>query len=91
MFRRSPYLDGLPVLSPRREQLTRYHLRRARRESHLCTAEVAALCLELAGEARAARALDAWLDLFIAHYTDAKSHRPPRVADEVHARVAAYL
>ena len=91
MFRHSPYLEGLPVLSPRSEQLSRYQLRRARREAHLCTAEVAALCLELAGEVRAASALDAWLDLFIAHYTDAKSHRPSRVADEMHARVAAYL
>ena len=64
---------------PEREQLSRYRLRRSKRDEHLCTAEVAALCLELAGEPRAAQALDAWLDLFTEHYLSAK-HR--RVLDE---------
>ena len=79
MFRKSPYLNRFPVLSLRPEQLSRYRLRRSKRDEHLCTAEVAALCLELAGEPRAAQALDAWLDLFTEHYLSAK-HR--RVLDE---------
>ncbi len=54
MFRKSPYLDHLPVLSLQPEQLSRYRLRRSRREDHLCTSEVAALCLALAGEPHAA-------------------------------------
>ncbi len=76
MFRKSPYLDNLPVLSLRPEQLSRYRLRRSRRDDHLCTAEVAALCLELAGEIRAAEALDAWFELFSERYLGAKHQRP---------------
>ena len=45
MFRKSPYLDSLPVLSLQAEQLSRYKLRRSKRDDHFCTAEVAALCL----------------------------------------------
>ena len=44
MFRKSPYLDGLPVLSLQPEALSRYRLRRSKRGDHLCTAEVAAPC-----------------------------------------------
>lgn len=50
MFRKSPYLNHLPVLSLQPEQLSRYHLRRSTRMDHFCTSEVGALCLELAGE-----------------------------------------
>ncbi|MFZ0153855.1 tRNA-uridine aminocarboxypropyltransferase, partial [Pseudomonas sp.] len=58
MFRKSPYLDRFPVLSLQPEQLSRYRLRRSKRDDHFCTAEVAAMCLELAGDQRAAEALD---------------------------------
>ena len=59
MFRKSPYLDHLPVLSLQPEQLSRYRLRRSKREDHFCTSEVAALCMALAGEPRAAQTLEA--------------------------------
>jgi len=55
MFRKSPYLDRFPVLSLQPEQISRYRLRRSRREDHFCTSEVGALCLELAGEIPALR------------------------------------
>lgn len=55
MFRKSPYLEHLPVLSLSSEKLSRYKLRRSKRDDHFCTAEVAALCLELAGMSRSAR------------------------------------
>lgn len=89
MFRKSPYLDGLPVLGLRPDQLSRYGLRRSCRGEHLCTAEVAALCLELAGEQQAATALDDWLDLFSEHYLAAKHHRALDGNDERHRRLAA--
>ncbi len=87
MFRKSPYLDGLPVLGLQPEHVSRYRLRRAKRAEHLCTAEVAALCLHLAGEELAAQALDAWLDVFVAHSMDARNNRPPTPAGEAHARL----
>ncbi len=59
MFRKSPYLDALPVLSLQPEQLSRYRLRRSTRADHLCTAEVAALCLALAGDVQASAVLEA--------------------------------
>ena len=43
MFRKSPHLDRLPVLSLHPEQLSRYQLRRSWHEHHFCTSEVAAL------------------------------------------------
>jgi DTW domain-containing protein YfiP len=76
MFRKSPYLDRLPVLSLAPEEISRYRLRRSRRDDHFCTAEVAALCLGLAGETVAADTLDGWLDLFSAHYLAAKRGLP---------------
>lgn len=91
MFRKSPYLDSLPVLSLQPEQLSRYRLRRSKRDDHLCTSEVAALCLELAGEQRAGAALDAYLEVFTAHYLGAKYQRAVDPEDEIHQRLAAYL
>ncbi|MEN0106052.1 MAG: tRNA-uridine aminocarboxypropyltransferase [Pseudomonas sp.] len=91
MFRKSPYLDKFPVLSLQPEQLSRYRLRRSKRDDHLCTSEVAALCLELAGEPRAGAALDAYLDVFTAHYLGAKFQRPVDPQDDVHRRMAEFL
>lgn len=87
MFRKSPYLDHLPVLSLKPEQVSRYKLRRSRREDHFCTAEVAALCLELAGDALAAQTLEAYLDVFSLHYLQAREQRPVNLTDSVHQRL----
>ena len=87
-FRRSPTLDRFPVLSLQPEQLSRYRLRSAWHEHHFCTAEVAALCLELAGDTLAAQTLQAWLDVFSARYLCAKQSVPPDADDETHRRLA---
>ena len=84
MFRKSPYLDHLPVLSLQSEQLSRYRLRRARRADHFCTSEVAALCLELAGEPHAAQTLEAYLDVFTSHYLLARQQLPVDGEDAAH-------
>ena len=76
MFRKSPYLDALPVLSLQPAQISRYQLRRSRRDDHFCTSEVAALCLELAGEPHAAQTLEAYLDVYTHHYLQAKQQLP---------------
>ncbi|UTW08725.1 tRNA-uridine aminocarboxypropyltransferase [Pseudomonas benzenivorans] len=91
MFRKSPYLDHLPVLSFKPEQLSRYRLRRSTRGDHLCTAEVAALCLELAGDQRAGDALGAYLDVFSQHYLAAKGQRAIDPDDPLHQRLRAFL
>ena len=76
MLRRSPYLDALPVLSLQPAQVSQYLLRRSRRTDHFCTSEVAALCLDLAGDTSAASALEVYLDVFTHHYLQARNQRP---------------
>jgi len=87
MFRKSPYLDHLPVLSLQPEQLSNYRLRRSRRDEHLCTSEVAALCLSLVGETHAAQVLDAYLEVFTCHYLLAKHQLPIDLQDAAHQRL----
>ena len=87
MFRKSPYLDHLPVLSLASEHISRYKLRRSRRDDHFCTSEVAALCLDLAGESLAAQTLEAYLDVFTHHYLRAKNQLPVEWDGAAHARL----
>ena len=87
MFRKSPYLDRFPVLSLRPEQVSSYILRRSQRGDHFCTSEVAALCLALAGDARAARALDATLGVFTHHYLQSRHQLPAAWDGEAHRRL----
>jgi DTW domain-containing protein YfiP len=89
MFRKSPHLDPLPVLSLQPQQLSRYRLRRSTRDEHLCTSEVAALCLELAGETHAAQLLDAYLAVFTSHYLAARQSVAPDLEDAEHLRLCA--
>jgi DTW domain-containing protein YfiP len=87
MFRKSPYLDPLPVLSLQPEQLSRYRLRQSANTAHLCTSEVAALCLALAGDTQAALVLQAYLDVFTEHYLQAKHQLPVDPEDALHQRL----
>jgi len=89
MFRKSPYLQNFPVLSLQPEQLSRYKLRRAQSEAHLCTAEVGALCLDLANDSQAAAALNAYFEVFTEHYLKAKQQLPVDLNDDVHLQLLA--
>ncbi|MBT0570382.1 DTW domain-containing protein [Curvibacter sp. CHRR-16] len=89
MFRKSPYLDKLPILSLEPEQVSRYRLRRSRRDDHFCTAEVAAMCLEQGGDALAASMLGAYLDVYSHHYLQAKNQRPALTDTPAHVAVHA--
>ena len=76
MFRKSPYLDHLPVLSLEPQQISRYLLRRSNRDDHFCTSEVASMCLGLSGESHAANTLQAYLEIYTHHYLRAKQQLP---------------
>lgn len=89
MFRKSPYLNHLPVLSLNPEQISNYKLRRSKRNDHFCTSEVAALCLALAGEPHAAQTLQAYLAVYTHHYLQAKHQRPPDFDGDAHAQLRA--
>jgi DTW domain-containing protein YfiP len=86
MFRKSPYLNRLPVLSLNPEQVSRYQLRRSKRGDHFCTSEVASLCLELAGEVQVAETLQAYLDVYTHHYLQAKHQLPPNLQGPARTR-----
>jgi hypothetical protein len=84
MFRKSPYLDPLPVLSLQPQQVSRYRLRRSHRDDHFCTSEVAAQCFGLAGEDHAEQTLAAWLDVFTQHFLQARMQLPVDLDDAIH-------
>ncbi|PIT72279.1 DTW domain-containing protein [Limnohabitans sp. JirII-31] len=84
MFHKSPYLNQLPVLSLNPEQMSRYTLRRSKRDDHFCTAEVGAMCLELAQDTHAADTLNAYLDVYTEHYLKAKHQQAVDLDDAVH-------
>jgi DTW domain-containing protein YfiP len=87
MFRKSPYLNHLPVLSLHPDQRSNYRLRRSSHADHFCTSEVGALCLALAGEPHAAQVLEAYLDVFTHHYLQAKNQQPLDLQDAAHQRL----
>lgn len=89
MFRKSPYLDNLPVLSLSPDQISHYKLRRTRRDDHFCTSEVAALCLDLVGENHAALTLQAYLEVYTHHYLQAKHQLPPDLTGVAHEALKA--
>ena len=89
MFRKSPYLERWPVLSLQPEVASRYRLRRSFRADHLCTAEVAALCLAMAGDTHAAHTLSAYFDVFTAHYLTGKGMQRLDLNDEAHQALRA--
>jgi DTW domain-containing protein len=89
MFRKSPMLEGLPVLSLQPALCSQYKLRRSRRSDHFCTSEVAALCLQLAGDDTAARRLQAWLAVFSHHYLQARNQLPADLQGAAHQQLRA--
>jgi len=79
MFRKSPYLNGFPVVSftPKNIEETsdevqpissRYQIRKATVKNQLATAEVAARILDMASEKENAQLLDLWFDVFNYRY-----------------------
>jgi DTW domain-containing protein YfiP len=76
MFSRSPYLNPMPVLSLEPAGASQYRLRRSRCDDHFCTSEVAARCLDLAGDEAAGKTLQAYLGVFTHHYLQAKNQLP---------------
>ena len=89
MFRKSPFLSHLPVLALEPRNASVYRLRQAAQDHHLCTAEVAALCLQQAGEPRAAALLAAWLDVFSERSLSVRRSQVLDLGSEAHQRLRA--
>lgn len=73
MFRKSPYLDALPVISVDLSRVSAYRLREAHADGQYCTAEVAIALLDLAGDTRAAGALGGHFSCFRERYLAGKT------------------
>lgn len=82
MFRKSPYLDTLPVISVDLTITSTYRLRAAHGDGQYCTAEVAAALLELAGENQASESLQAHFIHFRECYLAGKPHHQASVTAE---------
>lgn len=65
MFKKSPYLHKLPLLSFTPETLATYELRKGSHDFQLSTAEVAVLAFHAIDEPLQGLALSAWFDLFV--------------------------
>lgn len=75
MFRKSPYLDKLPVLSFNPNQLSQYLVRKASKSNQLATAEVASLVLEEVEEKRNAQLLQLLFNTFKENYLLGKDQK----------------
>ena len=75
MFRKSPYLDTLPVLSFSPEKLSQYLVRKATKENQLATAEVASLVLASMDEQENANLLALLFSTFKENYLLGKSRQ----------------
>lgn len=73
MFRKSPYLDALPVISVDLSRVSAYRLREAHADGQYCTAEVAIALLDLAGDTLAASALGNHFACFRERYLAGKT------------------
>ncbi|GKQ21033.1 DTW domain-containing protein [Klebsiella michiganensis] len=73
MFRKSPWLDALPMISVDLSRISAYHLREAHAEGQYCTAEVAIALLDLAGDKNAATALGEHFSVFRTRYLAGKT------------------
>ena len=73
MFRKSPYLDALPVISVDLSRVSAYRLREAHADGQYCTAEVAIALLDLAGDTAAAGALGNHFSCFRERYLAGKT------------------
>ncbi|MCE8017850.1 DTW domain-containing protein [Halomonas sp. MCCC 1A17488] len=74
IFRKSDYLDRLPVLPLATSRVTRYRLRKPASQAHLCTAEVAAELLRQSGDGEAAQVLDDYFDAFNVSYAASRRY-----------------
>lgn len=82
MLRQSPYLQQLPCLDLDPQEPSRYRLRRSRRADHLCTAEVAELCLQQLGEGAAAQDLGRYFDRYCSAWLAARDNLPNPSTDQ---------
>ncbi len=89
MFRRSPYLNDLPIISMAPERGSQYTLRRKSQDHHLCTVEIASELLNIAGEYENSSILNDYFQVFSQHYLAAKSNHAVKHKSKEMSRLTA--
>ncbi|WHP32524.1 tRNA-uridine aminocarboxypropyltransferase [Trabulsiella odontotermitis] len=87
MFRKSPWLDNLPLISVDLSRVSAYRLREVHAEGQYCTAEVAVALLDLAGDTDAAAALGDHFGRFRSRYLAGKTQHKGSVTAEMEESV----
>lgn len=87
MFRKSPWLDDLPLISVDLSRVSAYRLREVHAEGQYCTAEVAIALLDLAGDTDAAAALGDHFGRFRSRYLAGKTQHKGSVTAEMEESV----
>ncbi len=83
MFRKSPYLNALPLFSLNEASKCEYILRQAAREDQHCTAEVAASILENVGDIQASQQLFSHFSYFRQQYLLGKPDRSQAKEEQI--------
>lgn len=83
MFRKSPYLNTLPLFSLNEASKCEYILRQAAREDQHCTAEVAASILENVGDIQASQQLFSHFSYFRQQYLLGKPDRSQAKEEQI--------
>lgn len=83
MFRKSPWLDGLPLISVDLSRVSAYSLREPHADGQYCTAEVAIALLDLAGDTGAASALNQHFTRFRENYLAGKANHQGNITTPV--------
>lgn len=73
IFRRSEYLHSLPVISVEPTAISQYLMRKASKDNHLSTAEVASIVIRELGDDFTSKTLSLWFDVFRESYMLSKT------------------
>jgi DTW domain-containing protein YfiP len=73
IYRKSPYLHQLPVISIQPQKISEYVMRKSEDEQHLATCEVASMVLQEFGFNSAAKHLESWFEVFKESYMLSKT------------------
>lgn len=68
IFRKSDFLEGLPIVSIERNNASNYDLRRGATEGNLCTIEAAIEILNMNGETYSSQVINDYYNLFLKSY-----------------------
>jgi len=90
MFRHGRFLDHLPVIQPKITTSSKYKLRKAAVNGQLCTAEVAAEMLKLAGDTQGHQIMSDYFAIFNTHYRASRLNRPIEDDSEEKLRIRVF-